>query len=61
MNSEVTIESLKPLVNEFLLTIDDFKDYWDGIYSSDREMASRFLGEFMQWLEKRNRDTAGIE
>lgn len=46
----VSAEKLSHLFDEFLLTLDDVQDYWDGVFLSDKDIASRFLGEFLDWL-----------
>lgn len=56
-------EQIKKLINEWLETLNIEKDYWDGIYTSDKGMAEKFmkgsinLGKdknFFEWLEEKN-------
>jgi hypothetical protein len=47
-------KELKKLVNEWLGTLDDIKEYWDGVYISDREMAKSWFDDFFEWLDKKN-------
>lgn len=59
-------EQIKKLINEWLETLDTEKDYWDGIYTSDKGMAEKFMKgsigglefteskNFFNWLEEKN-------
>ena len=57
-------EEVGRLVNEWIKTLDDYEDYWDGFFASDRELAKMFLINnagcrtvpsisFLEWLDKR--------
>jgi len=41
----VTHEQLQELAQEWLETIHNGKELWDGVYCSDREMAASFVVE----------------
>lgn len=54
------IDKIEQLIVEWLNTFDENKNYWDGVYCSDQDMAKRFVqsdnGEsFLWWLKNRDR------
>lgn len=43
-------DTIALLMEDFLSTLGDESDYWDGVYCSDRAMATRFLKEFLDFI-----------
>lgn len=47
------VEDLLKLKEEFLLTLDDYGDYWDGVYISEKDMADKYISQFLTWVQKK--------
>lgn len=52
----MSINELRNLMDEYLATLDDTPDYWDGIFMSEREMASNVFEDFILLLEHQKSD-----
>ncbi len=51
MNDKV--EDLLKLKEEFLLALDDYGEYWDGIYMSEKNMADKYISQFLTWVQNK--------
>lgn len=62
----INIDELESKIKQYLDTCDDERNYWDGVFASDKDIAFRYLLEdgmlnkmlnkksFLEWLRDNN-------